>query len=198
MSKVSIAILAAGKASRMGKPKQLLPYKKTTLLGHTIQIANASAANDSFCVIGAHANLLLKSFEKAPARLIINPNWALGLSSSIAAAVAHVDTTDPETEAILIILADQPRVLSSYLDHMIAQHKSHPNHVIASAYSDSLGVPALFPKEYWQDLLQLEGDKGAKMYLNARKEHVIALDAAALLSDIDTPEDYQQLIRSEI
>ena len=198
MMQVSVIILAAGNASRMGKAKQLLPYKGTTLLGHAIEIAEASLANSTHCVVGAHSEAILKETTHPEVIFIANSNWASGLSTSIVAAVRHIVSAKDGTQALLITLADQPKISSTYLNTMIQLHEKHPETIIASDYAESLGVPALFPKNYWNALLQLKGDKDAKEFLNAHKAQAIAMNAVEFLFDIDTPEDYQQLIHPEL
>ncbi len=197
MSNVSIVILAAGSASRMGKPKQLLRYKNTTLLGHVIEVAKATSASKLYCTLGAYAEQILKQLEGGKTRFIMNTDWRPGLSSSIIAAVKHIQSEETQPNALLFILGDQPKVSSGYLNQMIHLHHEQPNTIIASNYGEAIGVPSLFPKNKWRGLLQLEGDKGARNYLRSHKDKLISLDARPFLMDIDTPEDYLQLIQPE-
>lgn len=188
--KSAILILAAGSSSRMGTPKQLLPYKKTTLLGYSIEQAKHIGPKHVFCVLGANAEMIEKSIEKYQIETIYNPDFKHGLSSSI---VIGVNILQHNFDTILIMLADQPNVDANYLNKIIKTSKENPSKIIASNYQGKIGVPAIFPKKYFKNLLFLEGDKGAKELLNNHQSEVIKMKPFNL-TDIDTKEDYQNLI----
>lgn len=191
MQKTAILILAAGSSSRMGKPKQLLPYKNTTLLGWTISQAKKSKANNVFCVLGANAEIITKDISKHKIECILNTNFKDGLSSSIVAGIDYLKSTD--FDAILIMLADQPNINSDYLNKLIKTSEENPSKIIASNYIDKIGVPAIFTKKYFPHLLNLKGDKGAKDFLNNHQSKIIKLKPFNLV-DIDTKEDYKKLM----
>ncbi len=187
MSSIAILILAAGSSKRMGEIKQLLSYKETTLLGWAIEQAKASEASEVFCVLGANAERIQKRLGD-PVPWIMNHQHKEGLSSSIAAGVSALEDRD----AVLIVLADQPGIQTADLNRLLQQYLKNPDTIVASNYGGSIGVPALFPKMYFSDLVLLKGDKGAKNYLNQHKEGIHLIDSLRLL-DIDTQEDYSKL-----
>lgn len=189
--KTAILILSAGSSSRMGKPKQLLPFKNTTLLGNAIEQAKNSKADSVFCVLGSNAKIIEKEIEKSNSKIIYNPNFKDGLSSSIVAGVQHLKNS---FDNILVMLADQPNVDATYLNELIKTSKENPSKIISSNYQNNKGVPAVFPKIYFQQLLKLEGDKGAKEFLNNQSSNLIVVKNLINLVDIDTQEDYQNLI----
>ena len=191
MKKTAILILAAGKSSRMGSPKQLLPYQNTTLLGCAIEHAKNSKASAVFCVLGANAIRIKKSIEKNNVKIIINKEFQHGLSTSIIAGINHLK--DKNFDSVLIMLADQPNVNANYLNKLLTASEEDKNVIIASCYPNKVGVPAVFSKLYFNQLLQLKGDKGAKDLLNNQSSKIIKLNANNLL-DIDTIQDYQKLI----
>ena len=193
MQKTAILILAAGSASRMGKMKQLLPYKNTTLLEWIIEQALKSIVKNVFCVLGANKEKIKKQFTTKPIEVIYNPNYKNGLSSSIVAGIDFLQKHNFDNA--LIILADQPHVTSEYLNSLIEASKKNPTKIIASNYQGSVGVPAMFPKKYFNDLLNLEGDKGAKNFLLQHNSNVLKINSHQNLLDIDTPEDYQHLLK---
>lgn len=191
MQKTAILILAAGSSSRMGKPKQTLPYKNTTLLVWSIAQAKNSKASSVFCVLGANAEIITKDISKHKVECILNPNFKDGLSSSIIAGIDYLKPKD--FDAVLIMLADQPNVNSNYLNTLIKTSEENLSKIIASNYIDKIGVPAIFTKEYFLDLLNLKGDKGAKDFLNNHQSKIIKLKPFNLV-DIDTKEDYKKLM----
>ncbi len=188
--KTAILILAAGSSSRMGTPKQLLPYKNTTLLGYTIEQVKQIDTKHAFCVLGANAEIIEKSIENYQIETIYNSDFKNGLSSSI---VVGVKKLQHDFDTILIMLGDQPNVNSNYLNKLIKTSVENPSRIIASNYQNKIGVPAIFPKKYFNQLLELKGDKGARNILNNNKSDIIKMPPFNL-TDIDTREDYQNLI----
>jgi len=193
MQKTAILILAAGSASRMGKIKQLLPYKNTTLLEWAIEQAQKSTVKDVFCVLGANKDVIEKQLSTKTVEVIYNPNYKDGLSTSIVTGIDFLQ--EHNFDNTLIMLADQPHVTSEYLNSLIEVSKNNPSSIIASSYQGSVGVPAVFPKKYFYHLLSLKADKGAKNFLLQHNNNVIKVNSSQNLLDIDTPEDYQHLLK---
>ncbi len=193
MQKTAILILAAGNSSRMGKTKQLLPFKNTTLLEWAIEQAQKSVVKNVFCVLGANKEVIEKQLTSNIVEIIYNPNYKDGLSTSIVKGIDFL--LNYNFDSVLIMLADQPHVTSEYLNSLIEVSKNNPSNIIASSYQGSVGVPAIFPKNYFNDLLDLKGDKGAKNFLLQQNNNVIKVNSTQNLLDIDTPEDYQHLLK---
>ena len=191
LKKTAILILAAGEASRMGRIKQNLPYLQTTLLGHAITQAKQTQAQHVYCVLGAQEEAI-KAEIKQEVSFIINETWEEGLGSSIACGIKALRLK--KYDHILIMLGDQPLMTASYLNQLINRAIQHPDTCVASGYKNKKGVPAIFPESYFDALEALSGDQGAKVLLNSNLS-VIALNAEDLLQDIDTPEDYEHLLK---
>ncbi|BAO76964.1 nucleotidyltransferase family protein [Winogradskyella sp. PG-2] len=190
---ISILILAAGNSNRMGTSKQLLPVGKTTLLGVTIENALLSNANKVYCVLGANAKIITESISNYNVDTIFNSKYKSGLSSSIVKGIEHIE--EENLDAVLILLGDQPFIESIYINEIIDAYTKHDKTIIASLYKTSLGVPALIPKKYFNDLLKLKGDNGAKSFFKTQKENIISIKNGKLM-DIDTKEQYQDFINS--
>lgn len=193
MQKTAILILAAGNSSRMGKTKQLLPYKNATLLEWAIEQAQKSVVKNVFCLLGANKEVIEKQLTSNAIETIYNPNYKDGLSTSIVKGIEFL--LNYNFDSVLIMLADQPHVTSEYLNSLIEASKNNPSKLIASNYQGSVGVPAIFPKNYFNDLLDLKGDKGAKNFLLQQNNNVIKVNSTQNLLDIDTSEDYQHLLK---
>ena len=188
---IPILILAAGTSSRMGKPKQLLPLGKTTLLGLAINNALLSDAYDVYCVLGANINLIKKEIDKHSIKIIFNKDFKKGLSSSIAVGIERLEEID--ANATLIMLADQPDLTSEYLNEMIDLYENNHDKIIATEYNSSFGVPIIFPKKYFNELKRLKGDQGARQILHKYEDHIIIANRDKYLIDIDTPEVYKAI-----
>ena len=191
MQKIATLILAAGNSKRMGTAKQLLSYKNTTLLGWTIEQVKKSKASAIYCVLGANARIIKEQIKQYKIKIIFNANFQNGLSTSIIAGINHIIIKNFDT--VLITLADQPNINTEYINELIITSEENPNKIIASNYGARIGVPAIFPKNYFNQLLNLKGDKGASLFLNNHLSETIKMPPFNLV-DIDTKEDYQKLI----
>ena len=190
---IALLILAAGKSSRMKTAKQLLPVGDKTLLGISIENAQKTNAENIFCVLGANANKIKSSIKKYNINIIKNLNFENGLGSSIACGIQYLQEFN--FDAALIILGDQPVVSSDYLNTFISNFEKNPDFIFASEYPEKYGVPAIFPKRYFPDLLKLQGEKGAGDFLNNKLVAVKTINFPVNLTDIDTPEDYKNFIQ---
>ncbi len=195
---ISIIILAAGSSFRMGSTKQLLPYRNSTLLDIAIDNAIRSEATNVYCILGANAEAIKKKCKSKKVILVLNPNFRDGLSSSIVAGIQYVSNNNASTEAAIITLADQPKVGTTYLNKLIKKASENPETLIASDYGFNKGVPACFPKSTFPSLLKLQGDKGARDLLNDNSIKVITISSNHALLDIDTPKDYQELLKTQL
>ncbi len=193
--KIAVVILAAGSSSRLGTAKQLLPWKQTTLLEHSIKTILELNCDDVFVILGANHNLIKSKIDCKKVDVLVNDNWELGLGNSIASGVKYIQESK-EVDGILLVLADQPLIDSKYLKSLIDKFEVNNNKIIASSYSNGKkGVPVLFDKEYFEELSKLNGDKGAKTLLDKYVPNVFAINAEHLVSDIDTEEDYDKLYK---
>ncbi len=184
-------VLAAGKASRMGSVKQLLPYKNSSILGTVLESSiKVFNSEDIYVVLGANAQKIKENLRNYTVNYIINEDFASGLSSSIYSGVTKLSNYD----AILIALGDQPKIDVTYINEMVTLHQENKEFIVASRYDGFNGVPAVFPKTFYPKLLNLTGDKGAKQLLNSELNFIKTVASSGKLLDIDTPEDYQKLI----
>ena len=196
MNSTAILVLAAGKSSRMKGIKQLLKIDNKTLLEHTLEEAKKVNSKNVFCVLGANAEKIKKETSTKNINYIYNKNFENGLSSSIVSGVNYIEKKHPNINSILILLADQPEVNTIYLNELISVFNENPNKIIASNYNDNAGVPAIFPKIYFDELLLLKGDKGAKEFLQKHISETIQLKKDQPFKDIDTQEEYQSYLKS--
>ena len=190
-----IVLLAAGASSRLGKPKQLLPYKGTTLLKHAVQLAVDAALKPIVIVVGANANILNIEIEESQANIVMNETWQEGMASSIRTGLQKMLELEPTINSVIMMVCDQPYVTVQLLQNLIVQHNKTGKPIIASSYKNNLGTPALFDATIFSELMQLKGDIGAKKILNNHPEWVAAIDFPMGEIDIDTEEDYKKLLQ---
>ena len=188
----AIVILAAGASKRMGEPKQLLPWGHSTLIEHVIQKSLKVEVKEVSVVLGANYDIINNKIKNYPINIINNIDWKVGLSSSISKAVTHY-IRDPKIDALIFILADQPFVTDDYLNLMLSNFTPNQNQIIATQYEDGkLGIPVLFDRYYFDELLSLNGDFGANHILQNNKSYVNILEASFKCFDIDTKDDYKK------
>ncbi|MFC6221690.1 NTP transferase domain-containing protein [Hymenobacter artigasi] len=191
---VALLLLAAGASTRMGQPKQLLPYHGHTLLRHAAETAVASGCAPLVLVTGALHEALVAEISDLPIQAIHNPDWETGMASSIRAGLAAIAGTRPT--AVLIMLSDQPLVTPELLRELMARQQQTQAPIVAAAYGDTLGVPAIFAQALLPALLQLQGQQGAGRLIASRGAAVERVSFPAGLLDVDTPEQYAALLKN--
>src|SRR5690606_27250627 len=142
-SKPSIVtiILAAGSSSRMGTIKQLLPWGNSTLIGHSIEQALNSEANEVYVVLGAHYEKIKKKIDNFPVTIIKNENWGSGMGTSISVAVNYILKKKIPMDGLMITLSDQPLIDYTHLNSLIKLYKKNKNECIATVkYASKNGV----------------------------------------------------------
>jgi len=197
MSNTGIVILAAGASSRFGVPKQLAQYNGKTLLQHIIDEARTA---DPICVVvvtGANENEISSSIANNKVKLIFNKDWAKGMATGIVAGVNAMNQIDKDVDKIIIAVCDQPFVSSALFNQLDRVQKETGKSIIASSYAGTMGTPVLFTRKYFDQLLRLTGDTGAKQILRDHKEDVATVDFPEGVIDIDTKEDLDKLLKSK-
>jgi molybdenum cofactor cytidylyltransferase len=183
-------VLAAGGSSRLGAPKQLLPYRGSTLLGHVLDTARACQFDQLACVIGGSATEIRQRVDLSDAEIVENQHFGEGCSSSIAAALSALD---PRTDVLVLLLGDQPGVRPDTVSALLAGRGDSP--LAACGYEDGRGHPLAFARETFGELAALHGDKGVWRLLDRRAGEVVDVAIPGPTPrDVDTDEDYRALL----
>ena len=182
-------VLAAGGSSRLGRPKQLLPYGSGTLLGHVLDTARACDFDQLVCVIGGSAADVRAAVGFDGVDVVENPGFGEGCSSSIAAALGAVD---PRSDVLVLMLGDQPGVSAETVAELLTGRGDAP--IAVCAYDDGLGHPLAFSRRLFPELESLHGDKAVwKLLDRYRDEAAEVAVAGALPQDVNTWDDYRKL-----
>lgn len=184
-----LIILAAGASTRLGQPKQNLKFQDKTLLQRTVEIAVASTCRPVIVVVGANADHILP-IENCD--LIYNANWEEGMASSIRIAMTEI-VKNKAIDNVVIMLCDQPFVSTALIDSMVQKRIETDKPIIACTYSDTIGVPALFNRSLFEELLLLKGNEGAKSIFKTHTEQIVTIPFPEGSIDIDTLDDYENL-----
>ncbi|TDQ19060.1 molybdenum cofactor cytidylyltransferase [Algoriphagus boseongensis] len=192
--KTGIIILAAGASTRLGRPKQLIQIQGKTLLQRTIDSALKSEASSLVVVLGWNPELIQGGINSNQIPFVINEEWEEGMATSMQAGLKFL-MNEENPDQVVLLLCDQALVTSSSINDLIALHSSSKKGIVASSYSNTLGVPALFDKAYFPELLALKSTEGAKKVILKNQEDVAVMDFPEGAIDLDTEEDFERLKR---
>jgi molybdenum cofactor cytidylyltransferase len=193
---ISAIVLAAGESKRMGQIKQLLPWQGKTILESVLDNLLNSKVDEVILVLGHQAELIRRRVPAHRITIVINPDYKKGMSTSIRQGLMALDE---KTEAFLVVLGDQPGISTEILNQLINefQRARSKKKIILPTYHASRGHPVLFDIQYKKEALKLKGDVGCRRILEDHPEDIleIEMDTAAILDDLDTPEDYQEHLK---
>ncbi|GAB3507078.1 nucleotidyltransferase family protein [Emticicia fontis] len=196
---VGLVILAAGGSSRMGVPKQLLHIDGKSLIKRMAEMAMDTKTYPIVVVLGANRPMIRKELERMPITVINNPQWENGMSSSIRMGLVGAYMTYKELEAVIFITADMPLVSAELIDKIVKRAEvlndnGESPDIVACKYNGQVGIPVLFKRKLFNDLLELSGDSGAKKVILANKEQTATIDFPEGNVDLDTIEEYRNFL----
>lgn len=195
--KVGIIIPAAGSSSRMnGEPKQLLEFKGRSLLRGAAETALAADCRPVLVVLGANAERLRSEIRDLPLTIEINENWAQGMGNSIKAGLSKLTEIETGLDAVIISLCDQPLITKEIYNRLIKVHQETRKPIAASEYKNTVGVPALFARSMFDELLRLKDDAGAKFVIKKNPALVEKINVPEAASDVDSKQDYERLLQN--
>jgi molybdenum cofactor cytidylyltransferase len=186
---IAAIVLAAGRSSRMGRPKQLVDWHGRPLVRAVVEQALAARLDEIVLVTGNAREQVEQAVSGLPVRLEHNPRYAEGQSTSLRAGVAALG---PQCSAAIVLLGDQPFVSAAILRALIDAWQGGGACIVAPSYRGQRGNPVLFERALFPELQQISGDQGARELLQRRRADVrlVEIDDDRPLIDIDTPEDY--------
>jgi CTP:molybdopterin cytidylyltransferase MocA len=192
MSGVSAIVLAAGAGSRFGGGKLLAPFGGRTLIEATLSGLHGAPVDEIIVVLGAEGERLRSISTAYKTRIVENPDWAEGMSTSVRAGLRACAT---DARAAVVCLADQPLVGAEAVERLVEAFQRGATVAVAT-YGGEMRNPVLFTKGVWPLLLrEMSGDKGARVFLRHHRETVteVSCDDVANSADIDTVEDLRRL-----
>ncbi|MGF1512248.1 MAG: NTP transferase domain-containing protein [Elainellaceae cyanobacterium] len=187
---VGLIVLAAGASTRLGEPKQLLRHREHSLLRTTLETAIASVCDPVAVVLGAYAEQIQPEVPQS-ATVLRNPQWDVGMGTSICCGVQWLEAHSPDAEAIVLLVCDQPFVTTALVNQLVNAHRATRKAIAASAYSGTVGVPALFDRSLFLALKRLSR-QGAKPLLARHPDAICAVPFPEGAVDIDTSADVQR------
>lgn len=189
--KVSAVILAAGKSTRMGQQKLLMPYQNSTIIKSIVDKSLNSSAVQTIVVLGSHKDEIKKELNNYNVNFIENKLFEIGMLSSIQAGLSAVDK---KSDGILVLLGDQPMVSEIIINQLITSFQKTTKGLIIPTYNGKRGHPVLIHSKYKDSIHQLNTAIGLReLFLNNGKDILeVEVQSDSILKDIDTPEDYKR------
>lgn len=194
-AKIGVVILAGGASKRLGKPKQLLKYEKKPLLQHVIDVSNNLPCYPKVLVLGAYAKQIESEIDKHNFKIQLNPSWEKGMSTSIASGIKKCLELEPSLNGILFLLTDQPYVTEEILEKLLKKYQVGNSSITGSRYKETVGVPSIFDRRHFPELLDLTEDQGARKLIRKYPEEVASIEFEMGSLDIDTQDDYEKLLK---
>lgn len=193
--KAAVILLAAGASKRLGAPKQFLSYEGQTLLEYSLQVAINANTNPVIVILGHDAEKIKRTLHHNSTHIFVNYEWQEGMASSIRFGIQKLLEIDPHALGVILMVCDQPFIDSALLNTIITAQRDTGKKVIASSYANTFGPPVYFDKSFFNELLQLKGDVGARGIIQKYIEDVQLIPFPKGDVDIDTSADYERLSR---
>jgi molybdenum cofactor cytidylyltransferase len=189
---ISGLVLGAGASQRFGRPKQLLPYQGTTMLGWVVdQAQRATGLDEVVVVLGRAAEEVRDRVDFGAARVVENPVFGEGCSSSYRAGIGALDR---ESTAIMIVLGDLPGITPEIINRLAEAWREQDAPISLCSYEGRKGHPMIFARSMFAELVELHGDKAAWKLVDANAARVQEVRfSIPYPDDINTPEDFERL-----
>jgi len=199
MKRVSAVVLAAGRSTRMGEAKQLLRIDEQKMLERTIENVSASRVEEAVLVLGFEAESIRRELPAAlldGVKIVVNENHQSGMASSLREGLAAVNL---ESDAALIVLADQPLVRPETMNEIVERFCGADAEIVIPHYQGSRGNPVLLGRSVFAEAMALEGDVGCRSIFAQHTKGILRVDVddPGILADIDSREDYERLFRTQ-
>ncbi len=191
---IAILLLAAGSSSRLGRSKQLLSIAGQPLLLKSVEAAIESGIKNIIVVLGANEEAHRQVIMDAGVQVVVNTDWKKGMGNSLKAGLAYVLQQLPKVEAVVTMVCDQPRITSDQLKKLIAEYESSESTIVASFYQGVAGVPVLFHRTLFSELLSMPDEAGAKKILQQHPHLVKTVFFPGGEIDIDTEDDLRKFL----
>jgi len=194
MKKISAIILAAGTSSRMGFLKQTANIKGKSLLELVLDKVRKFPFHEIIIVLGYKHEEVMKTLKLEYEKVVINEEYEKGMSSSLKKGVLNISK---DSEAFAIFLADMPLIKEESIEKVINEFNERSCLIVAPIFNKVIGHPVIFHRNLIPEIINLEGDIGAKKVIEKYKDEAcfIEIDDEGVLIDIDTPKDLEEVLK---
>lgn len=186
-------ILAAGESKRMGAPKQLLPFGKSTIIETVVKQISQSKVDHIIVVLGHAWEQIAAKLASLPVEITINPHYQKGMLSSVQWGLKTIEN-QKQYKAVLIALADQPAIPTSVINRLIQAFHRRGKGIALPVYQGERGHPVLIDLKYRQEIMELQNTIGLRGLMQAHPDDVleVSVNTDSILRDIDDLQTYQR------
>ena len=189
-SSVAAVVLAAGMSRRMGEPKMILPWGKTTVIGQVVQILRQAGISEIVVITGSDRELVDEALKGSGVKTEFNENYQEDhMLLSLKTGIRHLGD---ETKAALVVLGDQPQILTEVVRSLVSHYCVNKSRLTVPSYKNRRGHPWLVDRRLWSELLMLSPPLTLREWLQSHSSDIDYLEVHtdSILKDLDTPVDY--------
>ncbi|HEX7784958.1 MAG TPA: nucleotidyltransferase family protein [Methylomirabilota bacterium] len=188
---IAAVILAAGLSRRMGQAKLLMLLDGRAIVRHAVEAVLSGGVDSVWVVSGPATEPIAVALAGLDVQIVVNPAPEDGQAGSVRVGIAALP---PAAESVLIALGDQPMLPPSIVPALLAARRATDKPIVAPRYRDGQGNPVLFKRALFPELLELQGDQGARPIIQKDPARVEWVDLdLAMPADVDTPGDYEKI-----
>ena len=198
---ISGILLAAGLSTRMGQPKQLLPFGKSTIVETVVDNMLNAKFSEVIVVVGHCAEQIQKLLGERQVKVVFNPDYREGMLTSAQTGIRSLNFANTmnksDRDAFSLMLVDQPFITSTLIDKVIDAYTRTEKGIVLPSYNYQRGHPVIFHHRYADEILALDSESGGvRSLFKSRSEdiHYVTVDTDAVLRDIDYREDYERAL----
>ncbi|KXS45290.1 MAG: molybdenum cofactor cytidylyltransferase [Candidatus Frackibacter sp. T328-2] len=190
---ISTIVLAAGMSTRLGRAKQLLSIGETTVIERVIDKLLVAEVEEIIVVLGHEVDKIEALIENRNVKIVYNSDYQLGQSTSL---IKGLHLIDDNCKGVLCMLSDQPLIKVETLNALIAKFESGEELIVYPEYNGQRGNPVIFSTKLKSEMLKASGDQGARGLLTKYQDKSTSIEVKdqGVVFDIDTEEDYQELL----
>ncbi len=189
-------ILAAGESRRMGQPKLLLPFGEKTIIETVVEKVVSSKVDNTLVVLGSEREKVEKKIKNFPVKVAFNPDYPSGMLSSV---LCGLKTLPEETQAVVVVLGDQPSVSKEVIDKVIDAYKKTGKSIVLPVYEKERGHPVVIDMKFKDEIERLSPDIGLRGTVYSHPEDIleVEVDTPDILQDIDDEADYKREMKNK-
>ena len=193
---ISGILLAAGLSTRMGEPKQLLPFGESTIVETVVDNMLGAKFDEAIVVVGHRAEAVQEQLGTRPIKIVFNPDYSDGMLTSAQAGIRARKVNG----AFALMLVDQPFITSALINQVIEAYQETEKGIAVPSYNYKRGHPVIFDQKYASDILALgtESDGVRTLFKKYSADiHYVTVDTDDVLRDIDYREDYERALKEK-
>lgn len=189
---IAAVVLAAGVSRRMGRPKMVLPWGETTVIGRVVEVLAQSDISEIIVVTGGHRTLVEAALVDYPAQCVYNPRYAE--DDMVSSLKCGLTSLSEPIEAVLVVLGDQPQIQEPVVRSIVREYQTSGAKLVVPSFQMRRGHPWLVARTLWRAILDLPPQATLRDFIqtNAAAISYLTVDSSSILKDLDTPDDYEQ------